>query len=128
MRSSETFVGHHKLVVDQLHMLGVISLMFWSLMMIVTIKYIIIIMRADNKGEGGSLALLALIQRRDATGKRWAHEPHHAGRAGDRLVLRRLHDHAGDLGAVRDRGAGDGGRRGSTGVCRCRSAILVGLF
>ena len=67
----ETFVGHHKLVVDQLHIFGVISLMFWSLMMIVTLKYIIIIMRADNNGEGGSLAQLALIQRRSGAGKRW---------------------------------------------------------
>jgi KUP system potassium uptake protein len=67
----ESFVGHHKLVVDQLHVLGVISLMFWSLMLIVTIKYISIILRADNNGEGGSLALLALIQRRSGSGKRW---------------------------------------------------------
>ena len=67
----ESFVGHHKLVVDQLHVLGVISLMFWSLMLIVTLKYISIILRADNNGEGGSLALLALIQRRSRAGKRW---------------------------------------------------------
>lgn len=66
----ETFVGHHKLVVDQLHVLGVISLMFWSLTLIVTLKYIFLIMRADNNGEGGSLALLALIQRRTGGG-RW---------------------------------------------------------
>ena len=48
---------------------GVLSLIVWSLIIIVSIKYIIFIMRADNNGEGGILALLALIlqkQRRDA--------------------------------------------------------------
>ena len=67
----EVFVGHHKLAVDQLHIFGVVSLMFWSLVLIVTIKYVLLILRADNNGEGGSLALLALIQRRSGTGKRW---------------------------------------------------------
>ena len=66
----ETFVGHHPLAVDQLHIFGVISLMFWSLVLIVTLKYIFLIMRADNNGEGGSLALLALIQR-SSGGGRW---------------------------------------------------------
>jgi KUP system potassium uptake protein len=59
----ESFIGHHPLVVDRLHMFGVISLMFWTMMLIVTIKYVFIILRADNNGEGGSLALLALIGR-----------------------------------------------------------------
>jgi KUP system potassium uptake protein len=59
----ETFSGHHTLVPDQLHIYGVLSLIFWSMMIIVTLKYVTIIMRADNKGEGGSLALLALINR-----------------------------------------------------------------
>ena len=67
----ETFVGHHRLAVDQLHIFGVVSLIFWSLVLIVTLKYVIIILRADNNGEGGSLALLALIQRRSGAGKRW---------------------------------------------------------
>jgi KUP system potassium uptake protein len=59
----ETFAGHHTLVPDQLHIWGVLSLIFWSMMIIVTLKYLTVIMRADNKGEGGSLALLALINR-----------------------------------------------------------------
>ena len=59
----ETFSGHHTLVPDQLHIWGVLSLIFWSMMIIVTLKYLTVIMRADNKGEGGSLALLALINR-----------------------------------------------------------------
>ena len=66
----EIFVGHHKLAVDPLHLFGVVSLVFWSLVLIVTVKYVLIILRGDNKGEGGSLALLALIQRRTGGG-RW---------------------------------------------------------
>jgi KUP system potassium uptake protein len=66
----ETFHGHHHLTLDQTNIMGVISLMFWSMMVVVTLKYVSIIMRADNKGEGGSLALLALISGR-AGQKKW---------------------------------------------------------
>ena len=59
----ETFAGPHPLALDELHVLGVLSLIFWAVMCVVSIKYVIIIMRADNKGEGGSLALLALLRR-----------------------------------------------------------------
>ena len=67
----DTFAGHHRLPLDELHVFGIVSLMFWSMMIIVTIKYVSIIMRADNKGEGGSLALLALINR-SAPGTKWS--------------------------------------------------------
>ena len=67
----ETFVGHHLLTPDRPHIYGVLSLIFWSLMIVVTFKYVSIIMRADNKGEGGSLALLALINRQ-SPGRRWS--------------------------------------------------------
>ena len=67
----ETFVGHHLLTPDRAHIYGVLSLIFWSLMIVVTFKYVSIIMRADNKGEGGSLALLALINRQ-SPGRRWS--------------------------------------------------------
>ena len=66
----ETFAGHHPIKVDPLHIHGVLSLIFWSMMIVVTIKYVAVIMRADNKGEGGSLALLALI-RRETRERRW---------------------------------------------------------
>ncbi|MGB7405332.1 MAG: KUP/HAK/KT family potassium transporter, partial [Pacificimonas sp.] len=59
----ETFVGPHPLALDPLHIYGVISLIFWSMTLVVTIQYVTILMRADNKGQGGSLALLALISR-----------------------------------------------------------------
>ena len=67
----ETFSGHHILRPDQLHIYGVLSLIFWSMMIIVSLKYLTIIMRADNKGEGGSLALLALINRQLGGKKKW---------------------------------------------------------
>ena len=59
----ESFIGPHPLAVDSLHIFGVLSLIFWSLMLIVTVKYVFVAMRADNRGEGGSFALLALISR-----------------------------------------------------------------
>ncbi len=43
--------------------LGALSLIFWSLVLIVTVKYVAVIMRADNRGEGGLLALTALVLR-----------------------------------------------------------------
>ncbi len=69
----ETFAGHHPLAPDALHIVGVLSLIFWSMMLVVSVKYVTIIMRADNKGEGGSLALLALINRksRGEAKRRW---------------------------------------------------------
>jgi KUP system potassium uptake protein len=66
----ETFTGRHHLAGIDAEILGVLSLIFWSMMIVVTLKYVTVIMRADNKGEGGSLALLALINRKADTGKR----------------------------------------------------------
>jgi KUP system potassium uptake protein len=60
----ESFVGHHPLAVDPVHIYGVLSLIFWTMTLVVTVKYVFIVMRADNRGEGGSMALLALIGRR----------------------------------------------------------------
>jgi len=67
----ESFLGPHPLVVDKPHILGVLSLIFWSLMLVVTVKYVFVAMRADNKGEGGSFALLSLISR-NLGHKKWA--------------------------------------------------------
>jgi KUP system potassium uptake protein len=60
----ETFVGPHPLAIDDLHIFGVISLIFWSMMLIVSIQYVGILMSADNKGQGGTLALVALLSRK----------------------------------------------------------------
>ena len=56
-------VFHGGLSIDEFHVLGVLSLIFWSLTLVVTTKYAIFIMRADNKGEGGIMALMALALR-----------------------------------------------------------------
>ncbi|UVI38568.1 potassium transporter Kup [Qipengyuania spongiae] len=59
----ETFLGEHSLAIDRLHIYGVVSLIFWSMTLIVSIQYVSILMRADNKGQGGTLALVALLTR-----------------------------------------------------------------
>ena len=50
-------------VASELAVLGVVSLVIWALILIVTLKYVVLLMRADNKGEGGTLALMALARR-----------------------------------------------------------------
>ena len=57
----ECFAGEHPLPLDRDNILGVLSLIVWALTIIVSIKYVIVTMRANNHGEGGSLALLALL-------------------------------------------------------------------
>ncbi len=69
----EAFSPHYGLNSDHDTVLGVLSLAFWSLMVIVTLKYVTIIMRADNEGEGGIMALMALAQRTLKNGSRTAY-------------------------------------------------------
>src|SRR5256712_1836638 len=57
----EAFNGQHGIPVTPGNVLGVLSLIFWSLLLIVTVKYHVVIIRADNKGEGGVLALMAMV-------------------------------------------------------------------
>lgn len=60
----EIFSGdHHPLMLTQDNVFGVLSLAFWSLILIVSVKYLAFILRADNRGEGGIMALLALASR-----------------------------------------------------------------
>ncbi len=59
----EAFSPHYGLVANHDTVLGLLSMVFWSLMLVVTLKYVTIIMRADNEGEGGIMALMALAQR-----------------------------------------------------------------
>jgi len=56
----EAFGGPHALPLNEANVLGVLSLIFWSVMLIVSLKYVVFVLRFDNKGEGGVLALLAL--------------------------------------------------------------------
>jgi len=59
----EAFSIAHRVPLTHDNVLGVLSLMVWSLFLIVTIKYVIFMMRADNRGEGGIMALMALVRR-----------------------------------------------------------------
>ena len=58
-----TFAGSHPLPVVAANILGVLSVMFWTIMLLVSFKYVVIMMKADNNGEGGSLSLLALVSK-----------------------------------------------------------------
>jgi KUP system potassium uptake protein len=58
----ECFSGTHAIPVTTENVLGVLSLIFWSLVVTVSIKYLLFVMRADNEGEGGILALVALVR------------------------------------------------------------------
>lgn len=72
----ECFRGPHAVEPTGANVLGVLSLVTWSLIVVISVKYLILIMRADNQGEGGILALLALVSR-----------PVPAARTGPRLLL-----------------------------------------
>ena len=68
----EAFSPHYGLVADHDTVLGVLSMVFWSLVLVVSIKYVTIVTRADNEGEGGIMALMALAQRSLPEGSRSA--------------------------------------------------------
>lgn len=59
----EVFNAHHGLAVTPDNVLGVLSLVFWALTIVVSLKYVVFIMRADNRGEGGIMALTSLVLR-----------------------------------------------------------------
>ena len=69
----EAFSPQYGIAINQANVYGILSLMFWAIMALVTVKYLLFMMRADNKGEGGILALTALAQRcfRRSSRGRW---------------------------------------------------------
>lgn len=68
----EAFEGHgHELVVTEANILGVLSLVFWSLVIVISIKYLALVMRADSDGEGGILTLTSLVTPARASGRKW---------------------------------------------------------
>ncbi|GGD35162.1 potassium transporter Kup [Pseudoxanthomonas indica] len=69
----EAFSEHFHLQANHDTVLGILSLVFWAMMIVVTLKYVSIIMRADNEGEGGIMALMALTQRTLKRGSRTAY-------------------------------------------------------
>ena len=71
----EGFTGHHAFVPTQENVYGLLSLITWALILVVSVKYLVFVLRADNRGEGGILALLALVlqtERRDEDRRRRA--------------------------------------------------------
>jgi K+ transporter len=68
----ETFNPDHGISLNAANILGGISAIFWALMLVVTLKYVTLIMRADNKGEGGIMALLALATSAFKGNPRWS--------------------------------------------------------
>jgi KUP system potassium uptake protein len=69
----EAFTSRHRVALDASNTIGLLSVMFWSLIVVVTVKYLTVVMRADNDGEGGILALAALSTGKgEATrGRQW---------------------------------------------------------
>ena len=65
----ECFSGAHALPLNRLNVFGVLSLMFWAMTIVVSLKYVTFILRADNKGEGGTLSLMALAMQKLASTK-----------------------------------------------------------
>jgi hypothetical protein len=102
----EVFSPATGIALDATHLIGAVSVIFWGLMLVVTLKYVLLILRADNRGEGGIMALTALAAEAAGSTRRRRTAPA-AGRCARRgPVLRRQRDHAGHLGAQRDGGAG----------------------
>ncbi len=69
LRSTILVVSNHHNIIKVWEIFGVVSLIFWALILIVTIKYVTLVMRADHNGEGGILALMSLAQRVSKTVK-----------------------------------------------------------
>jgi len=59
----ECFAGPHRLDLSATNVLGAVSLLFWLLVLVVCVKYVVLVLRADNRGEGGIIALQALVLR-----------------------------------------------------------------
>ena len=68
----ECFFGSHSVPPSPANVLGVLSLIIYSLFLVISVKYIAIVMRADNQGEGGILALTALLPKTGASGPNWS--------------------------------------------------------
>ncbi len=108
----------HPVPISTNNVYGVVSLIFWSVMIIVTVTYVLLVMRVDNDGEGGIMALITLLRRLGGVGG--ASRDRGAGRSRclrRRAVLRRQRDHTRDFRAVR--GGRPEGRPAGTGGADC---------
>ena len=64
----ECFGGSHPVLPSDENILGILSLVFWSVLIVISLKYVVFIMRADNKGEGGIMALMSLVTQKARLG------------------------------------------------------------
>ena len=105
------FTGNHGVPPTHANVLGVLSLILWSLLLIISVKYLILILRADNRGEGGILALATLVS--DVVAARKISLP--AGTVWSCIALRGWDDHSGNLG------------HGSSGGLACCHTVVRSL-
>jgi hypothetical protein len=107
---------------------GILSIFFWTLTVIVSLKYVVLVLRADNNGEGGLVAMLALASQ--AVKDKPELREHAAGGGHFRhlAVLWRRGHHAGHLGAVGGRGPGGGVAHFKKYVIPLTLVMLFGLF
>lgn len=97
----ESFAGQRSVPVTSDNIIGVLSLITWSLIIVITLKYLAFVMRADEDGEGGILVLTGLLPRTGRLSRARATpgaDPHGCVRNG--VVVRRWHDHPRHFGAV----------------------------
>jgi hypothetical protein len=89
----EVFSPATGIPLDATHLIGAVSVIFWGLMLVVTLKYVLLILRADNRGEGGIMALTALAAEAAGSTPAPAHGPAAGRCAGRSPVLWRQRDH-----------------------------------
>src|SRR5262249_32652520 len=121
----ECFKPVYGLPPDRETVQGVLSLIVWALILVVSVKYLTVIIRLDNRGEGGIMALLAMIPR--VGGRRLIIGLALFGRG---TALRRRDHHSRHLGperhrGARDRGSGRGALRGAHRGARAAPALRV---
>lgn len=99
-------VGVHPVPLSEVNMFGILSLIVWALILVVSIKYVAFIMRADNRGEGGIMALLALASRNVANDEKKTAQYYAVRHSRGLYVLCRWHHHPRDLSIICSRGLG----------------------
>ena len=82
----ESFLGLAHLDVTEAHIFGVLSMITWSLIIVISVKYLLVVMRADNEGEGGIIVLVSLLQTKVSGTSRWHHISIVAGLFGAALL------------------------------------------
>ena len=101
----ESFLPSHGLAVTPQNILGVLSLIFWSLILVISVKYLVFVLRADNRGEGGILGAGGALYADVRPAARRPLVADHAGAFRHGAPVRRRSDHPCYLGAQRGRRA-----------------------